>query len=246
MYGWRERSPIRYPASARPGRNGSRSEDDIIDFMIQHSGSRRSRGKDVLPMAEYERRKSGDNESKSLTLRAFSDGLPTAGDLRNFLTTKRSPPKQKQRGVEEHVVRDYRYPQTLHEIKMVQSNGATEEIPQLETGLTAAFGEPESSAVARLGPKSPGKKISYSTSVFQKRDIVDGDKDDRERFKEYVKRRPITGNDFDPCECGGKGVQVWMRLCGCGCKCGRCRAVVRYKRPDEGENDDEDDPLGWK
>merc|ERR1711970_1289863 len=67
-------------------------------------------------MAEYERRKSGDNESKSLTLRAFSDGLPTAGDLRNFLTTKRSPPKQKQRGVEEHVVRDYRYPQTMHEI----------------------------------------------------------------------------------------------------------------------------------
>jgi len=239
MYGWRERSPIRYPTSGKLDKVASRSDYDIVKRR-----SSRSCGDDVLlPVAEYRCQTSRGKPTESLTLRAFSDGLPTAGDLRNFLTTKRSPPKQKQRGVVEHVVRDYRYPQTLHEFTMVRSKGTPEQQPEL--GLSSHV---DGSAIDTLKPDHTDGKVLHSTSIFHKRDVVDGDHDDQQRFKEYVKRRPVTGEDFDPCECGGKGVQVWMRLCGCGCRCARCRAVVRYKRPDGGQNnedDDDDDPLGW-
>ena len=57
----------------------------------------------------------------------------------------------------------------------------------MEAGLTSAFGGSESAAVDTIGPNQAPNKLFHSTSVFQKRDIVDGDNDDQNKFKEYVK-----------------------------------------------------------
>jgi len=199
-------------------------------------------------------------KTQSLTFRAYTDGLPTPGDLRNFLTKKRDPPREKRPGVIEHVVDDYRYPQTYHEITMTRHGatgypaGTKGEIGETETKPQLAAAGSDSTAVGMLGAYSlPFDSLGHKTGVVQRENIVDGDQDDKQRFKEYVQKRPMTSDDFNPCSCRGQGVQVWMRLCGCGCRCSRCRAVVRYKHPrgenrgddDDTTDDDDDDPLGW-
>jgi len=250
MYGWRERSPVRYPTPKRPKRSRSHS----LQRVTKTSGSP---GKSPFaPMVEYRCDNSGGKQTKSLTLRAFTDGLPSPGDLRNFLTSKRQPPKEKWPGVTEHVVQDYCYPQTCHEIQMIRhehpgngsgskgdSVGQSEVKPMLSDG--------SQTTVNTLGGYTlPFDTLRHKTAVVRRKNVVDGDQDDKQKYKEYVKRHPTTSNDFNACRCRGKGVQVWMRLCGCGCRCSRCRAVVRYKEPqdEDGDSDateDDDDPLGW-
>jgi len=214
MYGWRERSPIRYPTPPRPKRSKSFSQQRL---------SKRSFSRDKTPstpMLEY--RCAGGTET--LTLRTVTDGLPTPGDLRNVLTKKREPPREKRPGVIEHVVQDYRYPQTYHEIQMRRHDhtanpmGAKGEIkePEMKPQLTEIGAD--STTVGTLGACSlPNDSLHHKTAVVMRKNVVDGDQDDQQRFNEYMKKRPMTSDDFQPCQCRGKGVQVWMRLCGCGC-----------------------------
>ena len=100
-----------------------------------------------------------------------------------FLSPRKRP------GVIEHVVQDYRYPQTCHEIQMVRQGGnpACRSTGQLEVeqDLEGA----SSVVVDTLGSGPDLDTLRHKTSVFMRNDIVDGDQDDKNRFKEYVKVR---------------------------------------------------------
>lgn len=261
MYGWRERSPIRYPTPQRPKRTKS----------LSHHHAKTSDGRGfsfATPMLEYRCRDDDEGQTEAITLRAFTDGLPSqGGDLRNFLSRKREPVKEVRPGVTEHLVQDYHYPTTVHELTLKRKRpnrgnnnnddndfsgaricGSGNDAFRLTDESGASSSVVVDTLVAGGGRGGVVKSgldalLSHNTTVYMKNDVVDGDQDDKRRFKEYIKKRPLTSDDFSSCRCFGKGVQVWMRLCGCGCRCARCRAVVRYKQPEDDE--DEDDPLGW-
>ena len=93
----------------------------------------------------------------------------------------------------ECVVDDYRYPQTYHEITMTRHGatgypaGTKGEIGETETKPQLAAAGSDSTAVGMLGAYSlPFDSLGHKTGVVQRENIVDGDQDDKQRFKEYV------------------------------------------------------------
>lgn len=127
------------------------------------------------------------------------------GDARAIIEARRHPHRLNEADVEEEVIADYSYPQHVREMQMVR----------------------------RIKENGVVDTLREASFVVQRRNKVKGDADDADRYSRYLQQtKTMTSDDFGGCQCKRKGVQIWIRLCGCGCKCVRCKAVVRYKKPE--------------
>lgn len=132
-------------------------------------------------------------------------------DARALIEARRNP-KRYEPEVEEEVIEDYSRPRAVREMQMsrqIRENGIVDTI----------------------------KESAY---LAHHRIKVRGDADDADRFKRYLQvGKTMTSDDFGGCQCGRKGKQIWIRLCGCGCKCSRCKPCVRYT------NNNDEEPEGF-